>query len=113
MKGVNNMNIQEIEKMMMNDDDELLILYKGNDISCHITNMINRSGMTEKIVNRKIIVDTMGEYNMIYNSGLDIERVTDLLTKSCMGWSIKELMDKPESKDSKGTGDIQLDLNVL
>lgn len=94
------MNIEEIEKQMMmrDEDNELLILYRGSNISSDITGMVNRSQMTDKIVNRKVIVDTVGEYNLIYTVHTDIETICDLLTRECMGYSIRELKNNQKTE---------------
>lgn len=95
-----NIDIKSLEKEMgmTDEDNELLILYKGRDITSNITGMINRSELTDKIVSRKVIVDTVGEYNMIYTVHTDIETICDLLTRECMGYSIKELTDTQKTE---------------
>lgn len=95
-----NVDIEKMEKQMMmkDEDNELLILYRGSSISSDITGMVNRSQMTDKIVNRKVIVDTVGEYNLLYTVHTDIETICDLLTRECMGYSIKELMDNQKTE---------------
>ena len=102
-----NIDIKSLEKEMeiRDEDNELLILYRGSNISSDITGMINRSQLTSKIVNREVILDTVGKYNLIYTVHTDIETICDLLTRECMGYSIKELTDTQKtehlSDDSK------------
>jgi hypothetical protein len=92
------MDMSDIE-MEMSKNDELLILYRKDSGMCSlITDLINKHWISEKIVNRKIILDSLGEYNMVYSDQLDIEKVTDLLTQECMGYSVREMKEKIEEK---------------
>lgn len=71
----------------------------------------------EGIINRNIIVDTLGEYNTIYGKDTDIETIVDQLSRECFGYSIKEIIDnqkdEPGIKNSKGIDDnLQPDVTV-
>lgn len=89
-------DIKEIEKEMglTDEDNQLLIIYKGKNVSSHITGMINRSGMTDKIVNRKMIFDVVGDYSVLYTDQTNIETICDGLLREVMGVSLKELGDQ-------------------
>lgn len=82
---------------MDNNDNELLIIYKKNSMFSHyLKKLFDEPGdfIKKGIINREIIIDTIGDdYNVVYSVKLDIEKVTDLLTQECLGFSIREMRD--------------------
>ena len=102
--------IEQLEKRIdeLDEKTELLIIYKkDSDMSVPITNMIKNSGITGKIVNREIIIDSVGEYNMIYSMDTNIQSIINLLSRDLYGLSIEELMDNQKDPKIKNKPSIE------
>jgi len=70
----------------MNGNNDLLIVYKKNsEMSSVISQMMEDKEMKQRIVNKKIYTDTLGDYSMIYSDDTNIEDITDTLKKECLG----------------------------
>jgi hypothetical protein len=66
--------------------NELLIVYKkGSEMEKVISSMLEGSYMKEKMVNKQIIFDTIGDYTMIGSDETDIVKITNTLKKECLG----------------------------
>lgn len=69
-------------------NNELLMVFKKeSDISFMISEMLVGRGMRQKIVDRKILFDSLGgdEYVLVSSTDTDIERIINLLSKECLG----------------------------
>ena len=91
----------------MNENNELLVIYrKGSDMSFPISNIFESRNMRNGLINRTFIIDTIGDYNVIYSMDTDIENIMDLLKKECMGEVTKDVdrntnAQVPEMADEK------------
>ena len=104
----------------MNDNNELLVIYgKDTGLSFQLSRIFESRNMRNLLITRNILIDTVGSYNLIYTRDTDIQSITDLLTRECLGYSIfdkndKGNLDEPETKDIEGTGnELQMDMNLV
>jgi len=73
----------------MNDNNELLVIYgKDTGLSFQLSRIFEGRNMRNLLITRNILIDTVGSYNLIYTRDTDIQSITDLLTRECLGYSI-------------------------
>jgi hypothetical protein len=87
--------------MKENKEQFLLIYQKDSMMSFYLTKVLEGQGQFVRngLVNREIVIDTVGPYTILHSMDTDVENITDLLCRHCLGFSIRELKEEPEIKE--------------
>lgn len=77
------MNDNNENKTDNNNEDELFIVYKKNTLSSHyLMKLMDGPGthIRKSLVEGDIVIDSLGEYLMMYQMNTDISRICKLLS---------------------------------
>ena len=78
------MSDNDTENKTDNNEDELCIIYKKNTLSSHyLGKLLEGPGthMRKSIVNRDLVISSLGEYNILYSLDTNIDRIVKLLSR--------------------------------
>lgn len=101
------MDENEQKKETENNEDELLIVYKKNTMSSfYLGKLLEGQGhqIRKGIIDRDIVISSLGEYNMMFSMNSNLDRITKLLL---METGLQEITDnqndEPKSLQDKGS----------
>ena len=84
----------EYEKKYEKDEknNNFLLVYKtGSKMSEYFSFVVKKTNINQQIVNREVLLDTLGNYNIVFSNTIDLETITDLIVQQCLGYSLDEL----------------------
>lgn len=94
----------------MDDNKELLVIYrKKSYLTYSISRIFETGTMRSGLINRFFMVNTIGDYNMIYSRDTDIETIIKELKIECMGEEIED----DGGKDEQVKDDLQSSMDVI
>jgi len=104
--------------MNENRNDDFLLIYKKNSMmSFYLSQLLGVEGsyIRKGIVNRDIVISTLGDFNILYGMDCNFEKITKLLmTEIGIEKILEDQGDEPEPLHDKELMDgVQPDLNVM
>lgn len=71
---------EKIENKTENNEDELFIVYKKNTVSSfYLGKLLEGQQIKKGIINRDIVISSLGEYNMMFSMNSNLDRIVKLL----------------------------------
>lgn len=71
---------EKIENKTENNEDELFIVYKKNTVSSfYLGKLFEGQQIKKGIINRDIVISSLGEYNMMFSMNSNLDRIVKLL----------------------------------